>query len=438
VDNTRQIQQNKLNTDLPLSPTTSSEAATATNKKRNALANVAAKKNSLGRQSPSLQPYCYELDMSAGIQQRKLDTTGGGKMPYKVLSSREASKDSNGPRVVNKASESKDGSPKYKQLRLQIDKPAASLQERKQAAGAGGANEPQLTLPHQVQIPVAKDLSPIDQSPVEPAPDSTKSANNANSSIQNSDTHDGETLYVQKATQSKKRYQIIHKQKFRLDSQDKKMFESAQMPKLHQSTNQMINEGSGLQSGGRSHDRMTQDEKIGGSNNEDLHRNQNPLTLLGSQKSLHHAQNGDEHFRLKNKVHTQALAEPALASDDEEERPSGSPTPGSQAYKTIESSKKKLELNNSNQKPSQKGNAILSAPDSNRISQPQSLPSSQKIYSQERFLKGNIVALARDQDASTSNSQNCQEKSPIRNLDTRSIAPRIIKTNQASELSGHR
>lgn len=298
-------------------------------KKRTAVANVAAKKSSLGRQSPSLQPYCYELDMSAGIQQRKLDTTGGGKMPYKVLSSREASKDSIRGRALNKSSEPKDGSPKYKQLRLQIDKPAASLQERKQAAGAGGANEPQLTLPHQVQIPVAKHLSPIDQSPIEPAPDSTKSANNGNSSVRNSDTHDGETLYVQKATQSKKRYQIIHKQNFRLDSQDKKMFESAQMSKLHQSTNQMINEGSGLQSEGRSPDQMTQDEKMGSSNNEDLHRNQNPLTLLGSHKSLHHAQNADEHFRLKNKVPTEALADPALASDDEEERPSRSPTPGS-------------------------------------------------------------------------------------------------------------
>ena len=49
---------------------------------------------------------------------------------------------------------------------------------------------------------------------------------------------------------------------------------------------------------------MTQNEKEDGSKNEDPGRNQNPMTLLGSQKSLHQVQNSDQnsddHFQLKN------------------------------------------------------------------------------------------------------------------------------------------
>ena len=59
----------------------------------------------------------------------------------------------------------------------------------------------------------------------------------------------------------------------------------------------MRNGGSALRSEERRLEGMIQNEKEDGSKNDDLGGNQNPLTLLGSQKSLQDVHNSGEHFR---------------------------------------------------------------------------------------------------------------------------------------------
>ena len=136
----------------------------------------------------------------------------------------------------------------------------------------------------------------------------------------------------------------------------------------HQSTHQMRNGGSGLRSEERRLDGMIQNEKEDGSKNDDLHENQNPLTLLGSQKSLQDVHDSSEHFRLKNLTHKQKTRGSVIASDVEEEDPSGTPIPGFQARKTIILSSKDLPPMNFNQVPSQNTNQFTSLPNSNRVS----------------------------------------------------------------------
>lgn len=241
---------------------------------------------------------------------------------------------------------------------------------------------------------MAKDLSPLDRSPCDLLPNSMKSANLTNSSIQHSEVHDRETLYVEKTTRSRKRYQIIHKQNMSHESQDKKMFESIETTRLHQSTNQMINGSSPLRSEERIHDQMMQNEKEDedDADDGDPHRNQNPMTLLGSQKSLHHVENRDGHFRLKGTVHSAESKGPAITRDAEEEDATRSPIQGFQARKTIILSSQDLPAMNLNQIPSPNTKQIPVHLNPNRASQPYSLPSSQKIYSDEQILKQNSAA----------------------------------------------
>ena len=130
----------------------------------------------------------------------------------------------------------------------------------------------------------------------------------------------------------------------------------------------MRNGGSALRSEERALNQMIQNEKEDGSKNDDLQGNQNPLTLLGSQKSMQDVPNSGEHFRLKNLTHKQEPRGSVIASDVEEEDPTGTPIPGFQARKTIILSSKDLPPMNFNQIPSQNTNQFTSLPNSNRVS----------------------------------------------------------------------
>ena len=88
--------------------------------------------------------------MSAGIQIRKLETTGGPKTPHNAESARKASRDNRGLQEVVKSSESKQRTTKYRQLLLQIDKAAVGSKENGIGADNEGWVDSQLVLPHQV------------------------------------------------------------------------------------------------------------------------------------------------------------------------------------------------------------------------------------------------------------------------------------------------
>jgi len=88
--------------------------------------------------------------MSAGIQQRKLETTVIAKTPYNVGSSGKESKDQKGLAEAVKSSESWQRSTKYKLLRLQIEKGGAGSLENGLGGISEGCADSQLVLPHQV------------------------------------------------------------------------------------------------------------------------------------------------------------------------------------------------------------------------------------------------------------------------------------------------